>query len=75
MLILTRRPYQSFSIGDDIVIRLIDCNDYRAKIGIEAPTNIEIWRDDCKKRLSQIECDKTIQQGVIDLMREERGNL
>lgn len=75
MLVLTRCPDESFNIGEDIVIKLMHCNNYRAKIGIEAPKHIEIWRDDCKKRLSRAEYNENIQQDIIDLMRAERDIL
>jgi len=49
MLILKRCPYQTFSIGKDIEIKVlsINKNENSVRIGINAPKNIKILRDDC----------------------------
>lgn len=50
MLILTRRPGESISVGDDITVTVLSINGNQARIGIDAPRNIEIERDDIKHR-------------------------
>lgn len=50
MLVLTRKPTQSLIIGNDgeiiITVLSIDWNGSSVRIGIEAPRNINIARDE-----------------------------
>ena len=48
MLILTRRVGQTISIGDDIEITVMAFVKGAVKIGINAPKEIQILRDDAK---------------------------
>lgn len=47
MLVISRKPGESFFIGDDIVVTIIDTNLGRSKIGITAPKELSIRRDNC----------------------------
>lgn len=49
MLILTRRPGESIHIGKDVVVTLLGVHGNQARIGIQAPKEIDIQRDDIKK--------------------------
>lgn len=49
MLILTRKPGQSFTIGDDITITINAVHGNQVKVGIDAPKEIDICRDDMLK--------------------------
>ena len=53
MLVLMRRPGESIHIGPDIVVTLIALERNRARIGIEAPREVVIDREEIaeKKRL------------------------
>lgn len=44
MLVLTRRAGESFLIGSDIEITVIEMQGDKAKIGISAPRNVAILR-------------------------------
>lgn len=44
MLILTRKKNESIIIDGNIEVKIVECEDGRVKIGIEAPKNIEILR-------------------------------
>lgn len=46
MLILTRKPGQSINIGPDIVVTVVERIGSQIRIGIEAPKDIPIHRDD-----------------------------
>jgi len=50
MLILTRKRGQMLRIGKDIRVYIIDCDSQGARIGIEAPDNVEILREEAKNR-------------------------
>ncbi|WP_196604856.1 carbon storage regulator CsrA [Pectinatus haikarae] len=44
MLVLTRRPGQYITIGDDIVIHISDVQGANVRMAIDAPKNIKIYR-------------------------------
>ena len=46
MLILTRSQNESIIIGDDIKITVISDRHGQVKLGIEAPEDVEIWREE-----------------------------
>lgn len=46
MLVLSRRPQQSLRIGHDIVITIVEINGDRVRIGIEAPPEVEVHRQE-----------------------------
>ena len=53
MLVLTRRVGESICIGDDIKITVLGLNGNQARIGITAPEDIPIYRDEIYKRIVQ----------------------
>ncbi len=46
MLVLGRKPNESLLIGDDIVITVLSVEGDRVKIGISAPGNVRILRQE-----------------------------
>ena len=46
MLILSRKIDQKIRIGDDIVITHIDVKGDQVKIGVEAPSNVKVYRQE-----------------------------
>lgn len=46
MLILTRRPGEKIVIGDDIVITVTEVDRGRVKLGIEAPRDVPVFRQE-----------------------------
>lgn len=46
MLVLTRRFGQKIFVGDDIVITIVAINGQAVRVGIEAPTEIPIYRQE-----------------------------
>jgi len=44
MLVLTRKTTETIQIGDNVVIKVIDCGRGRVKIGIDAPTSVRVVR-------------------------------
>ena len=46
MLILSRKNDQQIKIGDDITITIIEIHDGQVKIGVEAPRNIKVFRQE-----------------------------
>ena len=48
MLVLTRRPNESFFVGENVNIKVLEVKGSQVKIGIDAPRDIQIVRDDVK---------------------------
>lgn len=46
MLILTRKPGESIRIGDDIVVAVMGVNGNQVRVGIEAPRDVNIARQE-----------------------------
>ena len=53
MLILTRRTRQSFFIGDDIEIIVLGVRGSSVRIGIIAPQNVPIHREEIYERIKR----------------------
>lgn len=51
MLILTRRPGESVMIGDAIVITVLGVNANQVRIGIAAPKDTPVHRDEIYRRI------------------------
>ena len=50
MLILTRRVGEIVKIGDDIEIQVINVNGQQVRIGIAAPKNVSVDRQEVRDR-------------------------
>ncbi len=46
MLVLSRQRDESIIIGDDIVIRIVDIRGDKVRIGIEAPSEVTVHRQE-----------------------------
>lgn len=46
MLILSRKIDEKIKIGDEITITLIDVHGDQVKIGVEAPKNVKVFRQE-----------------------------
>ncbi len=46
MLVLTRKKDEAIRIGDDIVIKIVNCDKHGVRIGIEAPSDVTILREE-----------------------------
>jgi carbon storage regulator len=53
MLILTRKQNETIVIDDDIRITVLSDNHGQVKLGIEAPEEVEIWREEIYEKLEK----------------------
>lgn len=51
MLILTRRTGESITIGDDIRVRILAVKGMQVRIGVEAPADVAIHREEIYERI------------------------
>lgn len=48
MLILTRRPGETLKIGKDITVTVLGVKGNQVRIGIDAPKDVAVLRNDAK---------------------------
>jgi len=53
MLILTRRIGETLTIGDDIEIQMLGVKGTQVRIGIQAPKDVEVHREEVYRRIQQ----------------------
>ncbi len=51
MLVLTRKSGEKVRIGKDVVVTILDMQAGQVKIGIEAPRNVPIHREEIYRRI------------------------
>ncbi len=54
MLVLTRRANQSIHIGDDIHIKILDIRGRYVRIGVDAPKEISVYRNEIYQKMQQL---------------------
>ncbi len=53
MLILTRRSGETITIGDDIEVIVLRAKGNQIRLGIKAPDDVEIHREEIYERIQQ----------------------
>jgi carbon storage regulator len=53
VLVLTRKNGESIKIGDDIEITIVSSKNDQVKIGIKAPRNVDIFRQEVYEQILQ----------------------
>lgn len=69
MLVLTRKLGESIRIGDNIVVKVVELDNRHAKIGIEAPRDIAVNRQEIYERIQKEnkEASGSKEQSVKDI--------
>lgn len=53
MLILTRRIGESLMINDDVVVTVLGVRGHQVRIGIKAPKDVSVHREEIYNRIQQ----------------------
>ena len=53
MLILTRRVGETVMIGEDIVVTVLGIKGNQVRIGVQAPKNVAVHREELLKRINE----------------------
>jgi carbon storage regulator len=53
MLILTRRVGETLMVGDDVTVTIVGVKANQVRIGISAPKNVAVHREEIYKRIQR----------------------
>jgi carbon storage regulator len=62
MLVLTRKPGQSIMIGDGVEIQVLSVSGEKVRLGVTAPREVGIFRNEVYERISDEREDETQEQ-------------
>ena len=55
MLILTRRVGETLMVGDEVTVTVLGVRGNQVRIGIDAPKNVEVHREEIYERIKKEE--------------------
>ena len=58
MLILTRRTGETIRVGDDVMITVLGLSARQVRIGITAPTDVEVHREEIYQKIQGQKADE-----------------
>jgi carbon storage regulator len=67
MLVLTRKSNQKIMLGKDIVITVLKVQGDQVSIGIEAPDNVQILREEIFWEIQKENADGIANQSLVDV--------
>ena len=74
MLVLTRRSNQSIMIGTDIVITVLEVRGDQVRIGIRAPRDVDVHRDEVWLELQEANRAAALaDRGVVEELERRRN--
>lgn len=66
MLVLTRRIGEVLRIADDISLTVLRVDRNQVRIGIEAPKDIEVHREEIYLRIQQLSVDEKVETVIAN---------
>ena len=67
MLVLTRRKNQSIVIGDDIVVTVLEVKGDQIRLGITAPRDVQVYREELLSALKDANTSAVLTEGAAPL--------
>lgn len=76
MLVLSRRPQESFRIGHDVVITVLEVSGDKVRIGIDAPAHVQVHRQEVYLEVQRAneEAASASPTAAADLAKAIRGD-
>ncbi|SFF68034.1 carbon storage regulator, CsrA [Halobacillus alkaliphilus] len=75
MLILNRKAGESIRIGDDIEIKIVSVEGGQVKVGIDAPRNVSIHRQEIYASIQEENTEAaTLTKSLLDMLKDEKNN-
>lgn len=71
MLVLTRRANQSIIIGDDVVVTVLEVRGDQVRIGITAPRDVTVHREEVYRALHDANTDAATSAPVEEHSEQE----
>ncbi len=71
MLVLTRRANQSIIIGDDVVVTVLEVRGDQVRIGITAPRDVTVHREEVYRALHDANTDAATSTPVEEHSEQE----
>ena len=71
MLVITRKTSESFFVGDNITVTILEVNGDKVKIGIDAPKSVKIIRKEVLETINNnIEAVSTVTLKDLELLKQ-----
>lgn len=67
MLVITRKGNESLFIGDDIEITVLGVQGNQVRIGIRAPENIDVHREEIYRRIESQNSSNSACKSILSL--------
>ncbi len=74
MLVLSRKVGESLVIGDDVVVTVLEIRSQQIRIGISAPREVEVHREEVYERIAAEEHRAPAKLPTLDHVHREFRN-
>lgn len=74
MLILTRRAGETLMIGDDVSITVLGVKGNQVRIGVNAPKNVSVHREEIYQRIQREKSNQVSGSGLDEEENDNVGN-
>ena len=75
MLVLSRNRDESIMIGDDVVVTVVDIRRDKVRLGIAAPVEVPVHRDEVYEAIRRQEASRPVPVAAVIRYRDHRGEV